>query len=982
MRTPVYTLSSYRLTSWSKKINKRLTDSMKEAEFSARRFLRIRRSPGCFFDLSQQDPYRNIGLIAGFALAAVALLPETVSAEHLTFLLNDETIKKLEEERGSQGIDWTNKVIDSTAAWKFVDQAENPGRPTILSGDEVIIEDGWTLTFSPLPAGLGAGINFFPRIGIDECLTTTSITGKGNTNKIIVEGDPTANGLYAGISFDFPHDGAAIDPALPWTVTIVDVDLDISHVSRGIYQPYASAVTIKNQTTKIVSSWNIFPLAGDMPLGAIAIQSTPTEDNSNTSTDAYISIESSQIDLSSEARIVYQLATDRFKSTIDLNVNNDGEVLLRGFVDKAPISFLLLGENAKTNVGGSYLLFETKGDPHRGLGMIQGDDGNTYYPLALLGGHTSYVEAGATLNIFSKKVEGTVLFITDTQGRLLYGSETSKTKSIIQGGFEFASDSGQNQVYFGPGSVFNGHIVDATVSVDGTVPTFSMKESTWNVLTELAENQDHSSTVSSLKLENSTVDLTREKDRSLNATYGTVTLGTLDSTKGIFRLDVDIANKLNDKIIVKDKVTGKSFLSITSAGTGNGTDSEILVKAPVDTPEESFLLEPKEINGQKYRAIDEGARIYRLANVQNETEKDKRDWYLTPCKEGECLPVEEEPEPPEPTPDPPDPPKPDKPSPDNPGSALPVYSPSAEAIFAMAGMGSQTAFYQGQLSDLRERLGEIRRDVRGEVREGLWASIAAQKDRIAGFSSTSFKSTVYRFNFGYDTAVNDWLIGGNFKYSSANQKTKDAFFKAKGDAHSEGLNAYAVWHNEKGCYADLILSADRYHQRLNSSMLDGTGVRGTYRNWGVGVSAEVGKKSFINAQKTWFVEPQLQLAYYRIHGDNFTLSNGMKVKQGNFNSLIGRLGVALGRDIKSSEGQDKGQVYLRAGVKNEFFGRQKVYINGERFSDKLTGNRVYYGLATDWLVKKNLKVYGHIEREKGAHYTKEIEAQVGLKWQF
>lgn len=984
MRTPVYTLPSYRLTSWSKKLNRRLTDSMKEAEFSARRFLRIRRSPGYFFNLVQQDPYRNLGLIAGFALAAITIFPETVSAKHLTFLLNDETITKLEEQKGSQGIDWTNKVIDSTAAWKLVDEAGNIGRPTILSGDEVIIEDGWTLTFSPLPAGSGAGINFFPRIGIDEYLTTTTITGKGNNDRIIVQGNTSAEGLYIGVSFDVNWDGEVIDPALPWTVTIDDVDLDISHVSRGIYQPYASAVTIKNQTTKIVSSWNIFPLAGDMPLGSIAIQSTPTEDNSNTSTDAYISIESSQIDLSSEARIVYQWATGPLKSTIDLNVNNDGEVLLRGFVDKAPISFLLLGENAKTTVGGSYLLFETKGDPHRGLGKIQGDDGNTYSPLALIGGHTAYVEAGATLNIFSKKVEGTVLFITDTQGRLLYGSELSKTKSIIQGGFEFASDSGKNQVYFGPGSVFNGHIMDLTASVDGAVPTFSMKESTWNVLTELAENPDHSSTVSSLKLENSTVDLTREKDTSSNATYGTVTLGTLDSAKGTFCLDVDIANKINDQIIVKDKVTGQSILSIASSGTGDGTDSDVLVKAPFATPEESFLLEPKEINGQKYRAIDEGARIYRLANVQNAKEEGKRDWYLTPCKEGECLPLEEEPEPtPDPTdPTPPDPQKPDKPSPDNPGPALPVYSPSAEAIFAMAGMGSQTAFYQGQLSDLRERLGEIRRDVRGDVREGLWTFVGAQKDRIAGFSSTSFKSTVYRFNFGYDTAVGDWLIGGNFKYASANQKTKDAFFKAKGDAHSEGLNAYAVWHNEKGCYADLILSADRYHQRLNTSMLDGTGVRGTYRNWGVGVSAEVGKKSFMNAQKTWFVEPQLQLAYYRIHGDNFTLSNGMKVKQGNFNSLTGRLGVALGRDIKSSEGQDKGQVYLCAGVKNEFLGRQKVTINGERFSDKLTGNRVYYGLAADWLVKKNLKVYGHIEREKGAHYTKEIEAQVGLKWQF
>ncbi|GAB1826841.1 autotransporter family protein [Turicimonas sp. TL08] len=934
----------------------------------------------------QQDPYRNIGLIAGFALAAVALFPVAVSAEHLTFLLNDETIKKLEEQKGRQGIDWTNKVIDSTAAWKLVDEAGNARRPTILSGDEVIIEDGWTLTFSPLPAGSGAGINFFPRIGIDEYLTTTTITGKGNNDRIIVQGNTSVEGLYIGVSFDINRDGEVIDPALPWTVTIEDVDLDISHVTRGIYQSLASTVTIKNQSTKIASTWNIYPLTGE-PLGAIAIQSTPTEDKSNTSSDAYISIESSQIDLSSEGRIVFQWAIDALKSTIDLNVNNDGEVLLRGFADKAPVSFLLEGENAKTNIGGSYLLFETKGNPHRGLGKILDDDRNLYYPVALLGGHAAYIEDGATLNIFSKKVEGTVLFITDTQGRLLYGSETSKTKSIIQGGFEFAPDSGKNQVYFGPGSVFNGHILDATASANETVPTFFMKESTWNVLTGLAENQDYSSTVSSLKLDNSTVDLTREKDTSLNATYGTVTLGTLDSTKGIFRLDVDIANKLNDKIIVKDNVTGKSFLSITSAGTGNGTDSEILVKAPVDTPEESFLLEPKEINGQKYRAIDEGARIYRLANVQNETEKDKRDWYLTPCKEGECLPVEEEPEPPEPTPDPPDPtppdpPKPDKPSPDNPGPALPVYSPSAEAIFAMAGMGSQTAFYQGQLSDLRERLGEIRRDVRGEVREGLWASVGAQKDRIAGFSSTSFKSTVYRFNFGYDTAVGEWLIGGNFKYASANQKTKDAFFKAKGDAHSEGLNAYAVWHNEKGCYADLILSADRYHQRLNTSMLDGTGVRGTYRNWGVGVSAEVGKKSFINVQKTWFVEPQLQLAYYRIHGDNFTLSNGMKVKQGNFNSLTGRLGVALGRDIKSSEGQDKGQVYLRAGVKNEFLGKQKVYINDERFSDKLTGNRVYYGLATDWLVRKNLKVYGHIEREKGAHYTKEIEAQVGLKWQF
>lgn len=922
---------------------------------------------------------KYVSFVAGCVSVFFGLCPTAGVTGPLTFILNKETIEQLvkEDSIARSGVDLVKKTITWDAAYRMNDPAGSSGRPSILSGDTLIMGDEWTLVHYPEAFTKCAAIYLSPRILNGLYSSSILIKGEG-TNKIKAQLKPGQFAIYTGIDIEPPNPNDVRDGMEKPSLEIRGVDLDFDGVVRGISQLYESTAVISSDSVKIQSS----PLfsGGQKAIGDVAIQVWLQEGNSE------LFIDSSLIDLSAQDMVISQevVSEDGKSATsiISLNSKNTGKVCFQTQSDNAPITFWLQGENARTRIGGEFVEFKTDGTPQIGIGERQDDTGNFVPVRAVSGAHTAYIQLDSELEIATKNVEGTILFITGSGGTLKYGSEPNQTKSSLRGGFEFSVDSGKNQVYFGPGSVFNGHIMDATASVDGAVPTFSMKESTWNVLTELAENPDHSSTVSSLKLENSTVDLTREKNTSLNATYGTVTLGKLDSTKGIFRLDVDIANKLNDKIIVKDKVTGKSFLSITSAGTGNGTDSEILVKAPVDTPEESFLLEPKEINGQKYRAIDEGARIYRLANVQNETEKDKRDWYLTPCKEGECLPVEEEPEPPEPTPDPPDPPKPGKPSPDNPGPALPVYSPSAEAIFAMAGMGSQTAFYQGQLSDLRERLGEIRRDVRGEVREGLWASIGAQKDRIAGFSSTSFKSTVYRFNFGYDTAVGEWLIGGNFKYASANQKTKDAFFKAKGDAHSEGLNAYAVWHNEKGCYADLILSADRYHQRLNTSMLDGAGVRGTYRNWGVGVSAEVGKKSFIDAQKTWFVEPQLQLAYYRIHGDNFTLSNGMKVKQGNFNSLTGRLGVALGRDIKSSEGQDKGQVYLRAGVKNEFLGKQKVYINDERFSDKLTGNRVYYGLATDWLVRKNIKVYGHIEREKGAHYTKEIEAQVGLKWQF
>lgn len=71
-------------------------------------------------------------------------------------------------------------------------------------------------------------------------------------------------------------------------------------------------------------------------------------------------------------------------------------------------------------------------------------------------------------------------------------------------------------------------------------------------------------------------------------------------------------------------------------------------------------------------------------------------------------------------------------------------------------------------------------------------------------------------------------------------------------------------------------------------MLDGRGVSGKVNNFGLGLSAEVGKK--FGLTKDFFVEPQAQLAYYWIKGKDFSMSNGMKVEQGDFNSWVGRLG--------------------------------------------------------------------------------------------
>ena len=108
----------------------------------------------------------------------------------------------------------------------------------------------------------------------------------------------------------------------------------------------------------------------------------------------------------------------------------------------------------------------------------------------------------------------------------------------------------------------------------------------------------------------------------------------------------------------------------------------------------------------------------------------------------------------------------------------------------------------------------------------------------------------------------------------------------------------------------------------------------------------------------------------------------MRVKQGHFNSLTGRLGIAAGKEFLAQEGSKAGQVYLRAGVKHEFLGDAKLYLNDIKFKDDMIGTRVYYGLGTDWTTAKNVKFYGHVEWENGAHYTKDMEVQFGLKYSF
>ena len=479
----------------------------------------------------------------------------------------------------------------------------------------------------------------------------------------------------------------------------------------------------------------------------------------------------------------------------------------------------------------------------------------------------------------------------------------------------------------------------------------------------------NSSELTSLELDSALVDMTRDSDQNY-----ALSISQLNSKNATFLINVSAQNGVssNDVVQVSEKASGNVFIHVPSSGYGDGkSDSGILFETPADQDLKLSLASPVfSDDGTNTPIIDLGVYNYELVTKDQDG---KTITYLTPYIEKQQEP-EPDPDPdPDPTPDP-DP----NPDPTPTPEPQPELSPSATAVLALAGSGSQTTQFLYSLSDLRKRMGDIRY---GAV-DGLYASIRGGKGRISGFASTSHKNEYGALSIGYDRKIDEnWILGFSFEAIEGEQTVKSNGYRADGEDSTQSLKAYATWFNGIGCYADFVIGFNRFDQDISTHMLDGTKVKGDFNSYGYGASAEVGKKFALGSDKTWFIEPQAQLAYYRVQGKDFSLNNGMTINQDNADSLTGRLGVVAGRTLLEPDGTGY-QVSLKAGVNYEFLGDADIHVNGEKFTDDSLGTRAYYGLGVDWYLSDNVRLYGHVEREKGARFTSEINAKVGVKYHF
>ena len=301
-------------------------------------------------------------------------------------------------------------------------------------------------------------------------------------------------------------------------------------------------------------------------------------------------------------------------------------------------------------------------------------------------------------------------------------------------------------------------------------------------------------------------------------------------------------------------------------------------------------------------------------------------------------------------------------------------SDAGKTIINMSRANYKNAIYMDRLN---KRLGEARY-LNGEEEQGMWVRL--RHDRIG--QSGDFRSMNTMYEVGYDvkqpTDNGEHRIGMAIDYMRGSTTYDDIM--GKGETKRYGLWLYDTWLGDKGHYADYVLKWGHLQNDFDiKSKTRLEDISGDYSNNVFSVSAEYGKKNDMG--NNWYFEPQAQLQLARVTGADYVTTQGSKVNVDGINSLIGRAGFRIGRDM-----DENSTVYLKADLLHEFMGDQTVTAADatgtlrEEFENKGTWYDVGFGFATK--MSKNSYAFMDFEKSFGNDNDETYQINAGMQWTF
>ena len=543
--------------------------------------------------------------------------------------------------------------------------------------------------------------------------------------------------------------------------------------------------------------------------------------------------------------------------------------------------------------------------------------------LNILSDTWGIVSFDSTVNAQAEKAINIRGKVWTSGGHITVGKDSSTLQTVINGDLTAENNGYITAFVNNAGSSFTGNTTDAHWQDVNTrdagnkgIHLTLNGGSVWN-------DFDYDSTIQVLDTSKAKVDMQDDKFKGLF-------IGTLKGDKSTFNMDIDAGTNTNnsDRLYIAGTHTGNHYITLNHVNADGNTDGAA----------GTVLVSVRDEQGKFFANDKEGSLYwnkYTLDMQDSATDGYTKDWYL---KKVEFIPS--------------------KPT------------TSVDAVDA-----TQRLAFANWVEDdkLMQRMGDLRHETNNE--EGVWVRVKGGKYSGDGFSN---RHTMYQL--GYDDVVkeNEKLKryqGVAFAYDDG----KNSFNRGSGKLKAKSIGFYNTDLRNKGHYLDVVFKI--YDADSDFTVFDSEGkkITGAFDNTGISLSAEYGRKKYLDEH--WSIEPQAQLTLGYLGGARYTTSNGIHVSQSDPNSVLGRIGCNFMYDM-----DEKNTVYLKANWLHQFAGNYGVTLTNGNDSLRIDNHDhdtwFEYGFGFACMTGKNNHLYADVERSTGGSLRKNWQWNAGMFWTF
>ena len=543
--------------------------------------------------------------------------------------------------------------------------------------------------------------------------------------------------------------------------------------------------------------------------------------------------------------------------------------------------------------------------------------------LNLLSDKWGIVNDNSIVNAQAEKainIKGTVW---TSGGHITIGKDSSILQTVINGDLTAKNNGYITAFVSNAGSSFTGNTNDAhwqdvnTRDAGNKGIHLTLNDgSVWN-------DFDYDSAIQVLDTSKAKVDMQDDKFRGLF-------IGTLKGDKSTFNMDIDASTNTNnsDRLYIAGTHSGNHYITLNNVNADGNTDGAA----------GTVLVSVKDEQGNFFANDKEGSLYwnkYTLDMQDSATAGYTKDWYL---KKVEFIPS--------------------KPT------------TSVDAVDA-----TQRLAFANWVEDdkLMQRMGDLRHETNNE--EGVWGRVKGGKYSGDGFSN---RHTMYQL--GYDDVVKNTdklkrYQGVAFSYDDG----KNSFNRGSGKLKAKSIGFYSTDIRNKGHYLDLAFKIYDADSDFTVFDTEGKKITGAFENSGISLSAEYGRKKYLDEH--WSIEPQAQLTLGYLGGARYTTSNGIHVSQSDPNSVLGRIGCNFMYDM-----DEKNTVYLKANWLHQFAGNYGATLTNGNDSLRIDNHDhdtwFEYGFGFACMTGKNNHLYADVERSTGGSLRKNWQWNAGMFWTF